>query len=218
MSEFENNGGYYINNVPYMDCKITGEPVRNVGTDVVSVIGNRALTIRMYKMFPETIEKAVKVKTGRPAGWHFMNEFVDKDGTVFHKGVEQPDLKGTLKPTKIKPKKKAKRRSQEQILLDRHDEKKQALKNAIQKQKDFLNHNFGGQVFQRERESLDKQFKAISAKVLEAKHKLDELYFNEKLEEEYKDVFEDVCTLLDMLMTIRVDFEELRDRVMKNDV
>ena len=73
-------------------------------------------------------------------------------------------------------------------------------------------------MFQRERESLDKQFKAISAKVLEAKHKLDELYFNEKLEEEYKDVFEDVCTLLDMLMTIRVDFEELRDRVMKNDV
>ena len=34
-------------------------------------------------------------------------------------------------------------------------------------------------MFQRERESLDKQFKAISAKVLEAKHKLDELYFNE---------------------------------------
>ena len=218
MSEFENNGGYYINNVPYMDCKITGEPVRNVGTDVVSVIGNRALTIRMYKMFPETIEKAVKVKTGRPAGWHFMNEFVDKDGTVFHKGVEQPDLKGTLKPTKIKPKKKAKRRSQEQILLDRHDEKKQALKKAIKKQKDFLNHNFGGQVFQRERESLDKQFKAISAKVLEAKHKLDELYFNEKLEEEYKDVFEDICTLLDKLMVVRMDFEELRDKVMRNDV
>ena len=73
-------------------------------------------------------------------------------------------------------------------------------------------------MFQRERESLDKQFKVISAKVLEAKHKLDELYFNEKLEEESKDVFEDVCTLLDMLMTIRVDFEELRDKVMRNDV
>ena len=73
-------------------------------------------------------------------------------------------------------------------------------------------------MFQRERESLDKQFKVISAKVLEAKHTLDKLYFNEKLEEEYKDVFEDVCTLLDMLMTIRVDFEELRERVMSNDV
>ena len=35
-----------------------------------------------------------------------MNEFVDKDGNVFHKGKEQPDLKGTLPPTKVKPRKK----------------------------------------------------------------------------------------------------------------
>jgi hypothetical protein len=50
-----------------------------------------------------------KITTGRPPGWHFMNEFVDKDGTVFHKGKEQPDLKGTLKPTKVKPVKKRKK-------------------------------------------------------------------------------------------------------------
>ena len=50
-----------------------------------------------------------RVSTGRPAGWHFMNEFVDKDGNVFHKGKEQPDLKGTLKPTKVKPPKKRKK-------------------------------------------------------------------------------------------------------------
>jgi hypothetical protein len=50
-----------------------------------------------------------KKTTGRPAGWHFMNEFVDKDGNVFHKGKEQPELKGTLKPTKVKPPKKRKK-------------------------------------------------------------------------------------------------------------
>ena len=50
-----------------------------------------------------------KVTTGRPPGWHFMNEFVDKDGNVFHKGKEQPKLKGTLKPTKVKPPKKRKK-------------------------------------------------------------------------------------------------------------
>ena len=145
MDEFENNGGYYINKVPYMDCIITGESVRNVGTDAVSVIGHTALTARMYKMFPETIEKVTKFKSGRPAGWHFMNEFVDKDGNVFHKGVEQPELKGTLQSTKVtRAKVKNKRRTQEQILIDRHNEKKQALKKAIKKQKDFLNHNFGG--------------------------------------------------------------------------
>ena len=143
MSNFEKNGGYFIDGVPYMDCKITGDPVRNVSVESKSVIGSRALHGILSKKFPDESKPAYQ-PTGRPAGWHFMNEFVDKDGTVFHKGVEQPDLKGTLKPTKVKPKKKAKRRSQEQILLDRHDEKKQALKKAIQKQKDFLNHNFGG--------------------------------------------------------------------------
>ena len=137
MSKFEDNGGYYINGVPYMDCKITGEPVKNVSTDVKEVIGDRALRARMYKMFPETFETAVKPSykpTGRPAGWHWMAEFVDKDGNVFHKGVEQLKLKGTLPPTKVKPKKrKTKRRTKEQILIDRHNKKKEVLKKAKNK-------------------------------------------------------------------------------------
>ena len=141
---FENNGGYFINGVPYMDCKITGEPVRNVSTDAVSVMGSRAINGQLNKLFPDTSKPAYK-PTGRPAGWHFMNEYVDADGNVFYKGVEQPDLKGTLPPTKVKPvkKKKTKRRTKEQILLDRHNEKKAELKKAVQKQKDFLNHKFG---------------------------------------------------------------------------
>ena len=141
-NSFEKNGGYYIDGIPYMDCKITGDPVPNVSTDIKSVIGSRALMGRMSKMFPENIKKS-KPKTGRPSGWHWMNEFVDKDGTVYHKGKEQPKLKGTLPPTEIRPKKKPtkKRRTKEQILLDRHEEKKQALKEAVKKQKDFLNHN-----------------------------------------------------------------------------
>ena len=139
---FEKNGGYFVDGVAYMDCKITGDPVANVSTDSVSVIGSRALMGRMGKLFPDVTKPAYK-PTGRPAGWHFMNEFVDKDGNVFHKGVEQPKLKGTLPPTKVEPKKKTKRRTKEQILLDRQAEKKAALKKAVQKQKDFLNHKFG---------------------------------------------------------------------------
>ena len=138
---FEKNGGYFIGGVAYMDCKITGEPVKNVSTDCKEVIGSRALTGLLHKKFPD-VSKPSYQPTGRPLGWHFMNEFVDKDGTVYHKGKEQPKLKGTLPPTKVKPvkKKKTKRRTKEQILLDRHNEKKQALKKAVQKQKDFLNH------------------------------------------------------------------------------
>ena len=140
-STFEKNGGYFIDGVPYMDCKVTGEPVRNVSMEAKSVIGSKAVMSKIHKMFPETTKKS-KPKTGRPAGWHWMAEFVDKDGTVYHKGKEQPKLKGTLPPTEVKPRKKPtkKRRTKEQILLDRHKEKKAALKKAVQKQKDFLNH------------------------------------------------------------------------------
>ena len=143
MSKFEDNGGYYIDGVPYMDCKITGEPVKNVSTDATSVIGDKALMSRMYKMFPEEMEAKTKSykPTGRPAGWHWMAEFVDKDGNVFHKGVEQPKLKGTLPPTKVKkPKKKVKRRTKDEILVAKYKEKKAILKKELQKQKDFLNH------------------------------------------------------------------------------
>ena len=92
--------------------------------------------------FPEEPKSTYK-PTGRPAGWHWMAEFVDADGNVFHRGKEQPKLKGTLPPTKVKPKKKIKRRSKEEILIARAAEKKAELKKAIKKQKDFLNHKFG---------------------------------------------------------------------------
>ena len=143
-STFEKNVGYFVDGVAYMDCKITGDPVPNVSTDSVSVIGSRALMGKMGKLFPDVTKPSYK-PTGRPAGWHFMKEFVDKDGNVFHLGKEQPKLKGTLPPTKVKPKKKAtKRRTKEQILLARAAEKKVALKKAVKKQKDFVNHKFGG--------------------------------------------------------------------------
>ena len=143
-SQFEKNGGYFIDGVPYMDCKITGEPVKNVSTECKEVIGSRALTGLLHKKFPET-SKPSYTPTGRPAGWHWMKEFVDKDGTVYHLGKEQPKLKGTLPPTKVKPvkRKPTKRRSKEEILVERHNKKKEALKKAVKKQKDFLNHQFG---------------------------------------------------------------------------
>ena len=139
-STFEKNGGYFINGVAYMDCKVTGEPVANVSTEAKSVIGSRAV----MGMVGMPKEKPKRVSTGRPAGWHFMNEFVDKDGNVFHKGKEQKKLKGTLPPTKVKPaKKKAKRRTKQEILVARQAEKKAALKKAVQQQKDFINHQLG---------------------------------------------------------------------------
>ena len=70
-------------------------------------------------------------KTGRPPGWHFMNEFVDKKGNVFHKGKEQPELKGTLSPTKVKPRKKKKKLTADEKLykeLNKWKKRKQLRK------------------------------------------------------------------------------------------
>ena len=124
-----------------LECKKCGRWVENVGDNAVTVTCSLCTLISVG--IPE--EKKSYTPTGRPPGWHFMAEFVDKDGNVFHKGKEIKKLKGTLPPTKVvsKPKKKVKRRSKEQILIDRHNEKKQALKKAIKKQKDFLNHQVG---------------------------------------------------------------------------
>ena len=46
------------------------------------------------------VEENVNEIKGRPRGWRLMNQFVDQDGTVYLKGVEHPELKGTLPPTK----------------------------------------------------------------------------------------------------------------------
>ena len=130
MSSFEDNGGYIVKketnwyggkNIRYMDCKHCGAQVRNVGEDAKSVICNHCFMGRMVAQFPESAVFNAKTykPTGRPAGWHWMSEFVDKDGNVFHKGKEQPKLKGTLKPTVVKPikTKRKKRRTKQQMLL-----------------------------------------------------------------------------------------------------
>ena len=121
-----------------IECSKCGRIVEKVGYDAKSVVCSYCVFSKVG--FPEETKPAYK-PTGRPAGWHWMKEFVDKDGSVFYRGKEQPKLKGTLPPTKITPKKKVKRRSKNQILLARHKEKKVALKKAIKKQQDFINHN-----------------------------------------------------------------------------
>ena len=123
-----------------LGCSKCNRTVENVGDLAVKV--TCSYCTMMMTGFPDETKSTYK-PTGRPAGWHFMNEFVDKDGNVFHKGKEQPKLFGTLKSTKVVAKKKTTRRTSEQILLAMDAERKTALKKAVKKQKDFINHNFG---------------------------------------------------------------------------
>ena len=96
----------------YMQCKVCQSEYVQTGEDAVAVTCSRCVQRLCLKHTPleEMMPSLMKKKTtGRPAGWHWMIEFVDKKGNVFHKGKEQPDLKGTLEPTKVKPRKKKKK-------------------------------------------------------------------------------------------------------------
>ena len=69
-------------------------------------------------MLPPPEEKKV---SGYPRGWKFMNEFVDKEGNVYHKGELQPELFGMISPTEIKETKKERKKKQtidDKILIE----------------------------------------------------------------------------------------------------
>jgi hypothetical protein len=121
---------YIENGQKYLQCKGCYD-YRPVDTETVSTTCSRCTIYRTLKHTPleEMIPSLKKKKSsGRPPGWHFMSEFVDKDGTVFHKGKEQPELKGTLKPTKVKPVKKRKKLTKDEKMFKRAEEYKKKLK------------------------------------------------------------------------------------------
>ena len=103
---------FYEDGKRYMQCKHCKSEYVSVSENIVAVTCSTCVQricisqMSLEEMIPSLRKK---VSTGRPPGWHFMNEFVDKKGNVFHKGKEQPELKGTLKPTKVKPPKKRKK-------------------------------------------------------------------------------------------------------------
>ena len=112
----------------WLQCKSCYE-YKKVEEHTKAITCSRCTMINTLKLKPmDEFFKSVKPKTGRPAGWHFMNEFVDKDGNVFHKGKEQPKLKGTLPPTKVKPRKKKKKLTADQKLFKKAADWKKRLK------------------------------------------------------------------------------------------
>jgi hypothetical protein len=132
MSKKKNKYYSYIEDgIKYMECSNCGSFVDNVGFEATATLCYRCLTIRSINLWNPN--ENIKSKSNKPKGWHWMKEFVDKDGNVYHKGKEVPELKGTLSPTKIKKtvkKKVIKKPSYESKIktLAREYKKKQKLK------------------------------------------------------------------------------------------
>ena len=114
----------------FMQCKVCQSDYIQVDEIAVAVTCSSCVArITISQMSLEEMMPSLRKKTtGRPPGWHFMNEFVDKDGNVFHKGKEQPKLKGTLKPTKVKPQKKRKKLTADEKLFKKAADYKKRLK------------------------------------------------------------------------------------------
>ena len=119
-------------------CSIYEE---TVDEDVIEVICWHCCVI-MGGPPPET-KKSEQTGPHRPKGWKFMKVYVDSEQNVFHKGIEQPELKGTLTPTIEKPKKSKFQKEQEKVekeqrLAERHMKKMEKVKLAEEKKQQKL--------------------------------------------------------------------------------
>lgn len=122
----------------HMECKLCGV-MKTVSDEAVATTCSLCVTEQFEKDFPFEANTGYK-PSGKPRGWAFMKEYVDKDGNVYHRGKEQPGLKGTLKPTVVKakaPKVKMTKAKRQQIKIDAfakiHKLKKQLTKVKFKK-------------------------------------------------------------------------------------
>ncbi len=84
---------------PYqtLDCSRCHKPVTGVSPQALGVTCSICV---MDLVEPPRYHKTNKPsKSDRPRGWHFLKIFVDPEGNVFERGVENPKLKGTLPVT-----------------------------------------------------------------------------------------------------------------------
>lgn len=114
-----------------LECSSCGMEMK-VSDEVTGVVCSYCINEMMIAQEPRVTKK----KPGYPKGWRFMTEFVHADGTVYHKGVEQPDLKGKKKPTEIvtKPKLSKKQKEEQKLsLIDEYAALKKQLKSEKRK-------------------------------------------------------------------------------------
>ena len=118
-----------------LECMKCGVTMPNRSTDATAAICWQCVNEAMKEFNPPLKVKQAPAQ-GFPKGWRFMKEFVHVNGTVYHKGVEQPDLKGTLTPTTIQPKVPKVKKSKVQKAKEKADIARQYadLKKQLQKE------------------------------------------------------------------------------------
>jgi phage FluMu protein Com len=91
---------------------------------IVEKVDVKAVKVKCWRCVSKMVKgpeiKSI-VKSDKPRGWKFMKEYVHTDGTVYHKGIEQPELKDTLPVSVIEikeDKKKLSKQDKEQLKVN----------------------------------------------------------------------------------------------------
>lgn len=103
---------------------------------IVENVDIKAQKVKCWKCVCKLVkgpEIKTSVKSDKPRGWKFMKEYIHTDGTVYYKGIEQPELKGTLVPTQIPLKEERKKlsKSEKENLKTKLGAEIQTLKNSM---------------------------------------------------------------------------------------
>ena len=84
---------------------------------IVEKVDIKAVKVKCWRCVSKMVKgpeiKSV-IKSDKPRGWKFMKEYVHTDGTVYYKGIEQPELKGTLPVSVIEIKEEKKKLSKQE--------------------------------------------------------------------------------------------------------
>ena len=118
-----------------LPCQSCGTIKHKVDDNVESITCHDCV-LDLLQAYEEPIQKKQSAKLGYPKGWRFMKMFVHSDGTVYFRGVEQPQLKGQHEATTVvtKPKKtKQQKREEKQNALVEYNKLKKELKGENRK-------------------------------------------------------------------------------------
>jgi hypothetical protein len=100
-----------------LECKYCGTEVHGCSPTATGIVCSECV-IELY-WHPEDAPK--KKSVGYPKGWKFMKQFVHKDGTVYFKGIEQPDLKGKYEMTPLAVKQLVVKKSKTQKAAEKQE-------------------------------------------------------------------------------------------------
>lgn len=114
-----------------VDCASCGTTVKSIDPNIASVLCWECVAESMGTYEKDHRKYVAPKQEGYPRGWRFMKVFVHSDGTVYHKGVEQPQLKGTMDATQTQTKQKkskAQKKKEAALIATEYAQVKKQLK------------------------------------------------------------------------------------------